>query len=210
MNSFRKLYEKHPKFRKAFNTIYTKIDKLNILSWLSAAIIILSPTLTIFFNLPDKIKVPVTAIVSTILTSLIIPCIISYNKTKNEHKAKLYERNLPFYTELADKIIDVFQTTEQKEQRQKIVLLANYISDKYSYICLSLTNRQIDFVFNIKDECLMFFDPNNQAKASIDNIYENAESLFLEIRKQADLSGDIFLNEIMVEKLEMPKLGNMR
>ncbi|MCR4638973.1 hypothetical protein [Ruminococcus sp.] len=209
MNSLRKYYEKHPKFRNGMDVIGAKINSLGVIYWICAAIFISTVALSLFLRLPEELKIPVTAIVSTILTTLIIPFILNNTKIKNEHKNKLYERNLPFYTELTSKVIDVLQTTEQTEQRQKIVVLANFIAEQYSYICINLSIRQMDLLFNLKDECLMFFDANNHTKASINNIYNNAERFLSEIRKQGNISGTAYLNKKMVERLDIPELGNM-
>lgn len=209
MNSLRKFYEKHPKFRTGIDVIGYKINSLGVLYWIGAAGFISFVALCLFFELPDDLKVPVTTIVSTILTTLIIPYMLNYIKMKNEHRTKLYERNLPFYTELASNVIEVFKTSEQTSQRQKIVVLANYIAGKYPYICINLSARQIELLFNLKDECLMFFDTNNHAKASTSNIYSYAERFFSEARKQGDIPGNVWLSKRMIEKLEMPELGNM-
>ena len=209
-NALRKHYEKHPKFRTYFDLIAAKASTFGLLYWIVSTCFITSIALTIFFKLPDEIRVPVTAIVSTILTTLIIPFTLNRINTKNDRNEKKFERNLPFYSGLAEKIIRVFQENEQHSQLQKIVELANYIADQYPQICINLSARQIDLLFNIKDECHLFFDQDQAAKASINNIYDYAERFFAEARRQGDIKGTVYLNDKMTEKLVMPALGNMQ
>lgn len=210
MNPLRKHYEKHPKFRTWMDSICAKASAIGIIYWFSAAVSISVIVLSLFFKLPDEIKVPVSAIVGTVLTTLVIPLMINRINQKSEQSEKRYERNLPFYTEFAEKILAIYKETEQHQQRQKIVELANYIAEKYPYICIYLSERQVELLFNIKDECHLFFDSGNGAKASVNNIYDYAERFFLEARRQGDIKGAVYLNDRMIEKLEMPALGNMQ
>ena len=123
MNPLRKFYEEHPKFRKNLNSVGTIFNSLGILYWIGAAIYISAVALALYTKLPDKLKVPVTTIVTSALTTIIIPLIINHIQLKKEQKENVYERNLPFYKELIDKMLDVLhegvQTVYGKIEMQK-------------------------------------------------------------------------------------------
>lgn len=210
MNPLRKYYIKHPKFRTRVDLFFSKLTAFGFIYWIGAAICISSILLPLYLGLPDEIKTPVTTIVGAALSTIVIPMIINRINKKNEQMEKAFERNQTFYTDLTAKIVKVFQETEQYQQRNNIVELANYIMEKYPYICINLSARQMELLGNIKDECHLFFEPQHDAKASTGNIYDYAERFFLECRKQGDIGGAVYLNDRMTEKLEMPALGNMQ
>lgn len=205
----REYYENHPKFRIKFNEIDAKINSLSVLYWIGAALYIAAVALALYLKLPNKYKVPVTTIVSTGLTALVIPLILNNIQLKKERQANVYEQNLPFYRELIDKMLDVLHETEQKSQRRNIVRLSNFIAQEYTSLCIKLPAYHLELLFNIKDECKLFFASNEKAKASIENIRKYAKTLILEIRKQGRISGKIYINDFMAEIMDMPEPGNM-
>ncbi len=209
MNPIRKHYVKHPKFRTGFYSVGVFLNSFGIWYWLGAAAFISAVALSLFSRLPDELKVPVTAIVSSVLTTIIIPIIINRIQFRNEQKEDIYERILPFYIELLDKILDVLNETEQTSQRQKIVSLSNYIAHEYTALCFKLPAYHMELIYNIKDECNLFFASDESAKASLENIKKYAQAIISEIRKQGNISGKIRYDSFMIEKLEMPELGNM-
>lgn len=213
MNPLRKHYISHPKFRTRIDTFFTKVDAVGIVPGIVAGLVISIIALFLYFKLPDEIKVPVTAIVSTVFSSIVIPLLLNRIKAKNDLAIKTYERNLSFYTELTSKIIGIFQTAEQFLQRQRIVELSNYIAEKYPYICVSLSGRQIEILYRLKDECHFFFESEERAKASIKNIYDFAQKFLVEVRNQGgipnSISGTISLDDRMIERLETPELEAM-
>ncbi len=209
MNPLRKFYEEHPKFRKNLNSVGTIFNSLGILYWIGAAIYISAVALALYTKLPDKLKVPVTTIVTSALTTIIIPLIINHIQLKKEQKENVYERNLPFYKELIDKMLDVLHEGVQTEQRQKIVILSNFIAQEYTSLCIKLPAQQLEMIFNIKDECNLFFASNEKAKASLENLKKYTQAIIKDIRKQGNISGNIFISDFMTKKLEMPAPGNM-
>ena len=64
-------------------------------------------------------------------------------------------------------------------------------------------------IFNIKDECNLFFASNEKAKASLENLKKYTQAIIKDIRKQGNISGNIFISDFMTKKLEMPAPGNM-
>jgi len=209
MNPLRKLYKKNSTFRRVLAQISDKIEYAEYIYWLGAAIIVSIIALLLYFNLPEELKTPLTTIVSAVLSAFIIPVIINNKKIKNDNNLKQYERNLKFYIDLAAKVIDVIKTKEQTEQRKNIALLINFISDNYSNACLTLSKRQNEILFDIKDECLMFFDPEEISKASVDNIRSNAEIFFSKARNQGGVPGSFSFSERLMETQEAPIIGNM-
>ena len=207
MNTIREEYEKHPWLRRLFAVVDEINIKLGLLYWFGAAAFIIIIAFALYFQLSDKYRTVVTAIVSSVLTTTIVPIIINKIKIDNERRYKLFERNLPFYTELLSMAMKIIQTQEQTEQRQKIAILSNYIAEKYLYSCINLSMRQLNLLVDLKNECLMFLDEEKKAKASIENFKKCVFKLLSEVRKQGGILDKVDYWEIMIEEVEVPKLG---
>ncbi|WP_295090277.1 hypothetical protein [Ruminococcus sp.] len=207
MSKIREKYKKSPFLRRVLAVIDEINIKVGLLYWISAATFIIIIAFALYFQLPDKYRTAVTAIVGSVLTTIIVPIIINKIKMDNERKYKQYERNLPFYTELLSMTMKIMQTQEQTEQRQKIAILSNFIAEKYLYCCINLSMRQIDLLFNLQYECKMFFDDEKKARASIENFEKCVFKLLSELRKQGNVTGKFYYWERMIEEVEVPEIG---
>ena len=198
MNSLRRFYINHPKFRKHFDKIETWINWANVFSYILSFLFVLLIIILSYINLPEDIRTPATTIIGGLLSISIFPLIINCINKRTEIQKARFERLRDFYIELCKHIIDVLKT----EDEDKIAELSNFIRDNYPIICIDIPQKLSESLLNLTDECNLKFSLNVNANFDMDTLRYFAERSIRIIRKQGNVEGKFHLYRAFTKKVD--------
>lgn len=201
----RRFYKKHPQFRKGFYFISKIIDYYGLLSWIIIGCFIIAIILAVYFILPKDIKEPVTVVIGGILSALAFPVYIEHNRFKHDSNTMKLEKCGPFHEQMTRLLIDLLNTREQQQQREIARRIIDHIADYYHITCIFCTQKQLDILYIVRDECEMIYNYSGEGRASMDTLNYMAHIYLNDIRKQGFTSGKAFFDDPISQSSEVQK-----
>lgn len=179
----KKFYKISSKFRRTLDIINDLLDKFLILNGIAIALVIILPTLVLFYSLPNDIRTIVSSAFGGVLTLVVIPLAINHINRIQENKRHNFNTNKELYCELSDIIITILTENRSNEIGEKELLL--YLHNYYSKMCLFFNSRLIQDIICLIEE----FNLNGN------NINYYCEKILKKIRKEGNVSGQFYISK---------------
>lgn len=202
-----KLIDNYPRLRMIFYYIDCLFGKTMFLCYLLCAIAILSPTMVAYFNMPENIRVEVSAIIGGFVSLIIVPLASIYIKHRNKKLDELYEINKPLYEKLVFVLLQLLSDEyilHNKDFKQVVKTLSNdeveivlkpletFICDNYGKMCNAFSAGLIMRIFEVYQEC-------SHSVTKYINIRRRIRLCIRLIRKESGAKGTFYISQKAIE-----------
>ena len=209
-----KIKSERPKLRKVIDTIIDHCNRMLIVYYI--LIIILSlffifvPTIIVFFQCQEDIRMWISTIVGGILSVIVMPIVVNFLSNKHKENRTLRkmsnEINKPFYDELSKILIDLLvdeYNIHGKDPSEKISseyskeatnVLRGFLCDNYSHISNYFS---VSLIWNLVEVC----NECSNSVTTYDNIQIKVRKCFRSIRKEIGSKGVFYENKFIIEEI---------
>ncbi len=209
-----KIKSERPKLRKVIDTIIDHCNRMLIVYYI--LIIILSlffifvPTIIVFFQCQEDIRMWISTIVGGILSVIVMPIVVNFLSNKHKENRTLRkmsnEINKPFYDELSKILIDLLvdeYNIHGKDPSEKISseyskeatnVLRGFLCDNYSHISNYFS---VSLIWNLVEVC----NECSNSVTTYDNIRIKVRKCFRSIRKEIGSKGIFYENKFIIEEI---------
>lgn len=209
-----KIKSERPKLRKVIDTIIDHCNRMLIVYYI--LIIILSlffifvPTIIVFFQCPEDIRMWISTIVGGILSVIVMPIVVNFLSNKHKENRTLRkmsnEINKPLYDELSKILIDLLvdeYNIHGKDPSEKISseyskeatnVLSGFLCDNYSHISNYFS---VSLIWNLVEVC----NECSNSVTTYDNIRIKVRKCFRSIRKEIGSKGIFYENKFIIEEI---------
>lgn len=203
-----------PKLRKMIDTIIDNFNRMLIVYYI--LIIILSlffifvPTIIVFFQCQEDIRIWISTIVGGILSVIVMPIVVNFLSNKHKEnrtlRKMLNEINKPLYDELSKILIDLLvdeYNIHGKDPSEKISseyskeatnVLRGFLCDNYSHISNYFS---VSLIWNLVEVC----NECSNSVTTYDNIRIKVRKCFRSIRKEIGSKGIFYENKFIIEEI---------
>ena len=209
-----KIKSERPKLRKVIDTIIDHCNRMLIVYYI--LIIILSlffifvPTIIVFFQCPEDIRMWISTIVGGILSVIVMPIVVNFLSNKHKENRTLRkmsnEINKPLYDELSNILIDLLvdeYNIHGKDPSEKISseyskeatnVLNGFLGDNYSHISNYFS---VSLIWNLVEVC----NECSNSVTTYENIRIKVRKCFRSIRKEIGSKGIFYENKFIIEEI---------
>lgn len=209
-----KIKSERPKLRKVIDTIIDHCNRMLIVYYI--LIIILSlffifvPTIIVFFQCQEDIRMWISTIVGGILSVIVMPIVVNFLSNKHKENRTLRkmsnEINKPLYDELSKILIDLLvdeYNIHGKDPSEKISseyskeatnVLSGFLCDNYSHISNYFS---VSLIWNLVEVC----NECSNSVTTYDNIRIKVRKCFRSIRKEIGSKGIFYENKFIIEEI---------
>ena len=168
------------------------------------------PTIIVFFQCPEDIKIWISAIVGGTLSVIIMPIVINLlsNKQKENRTLRkmLNEINKPLYDELSKILIDLLveeygihdKDSSKKKSNESSEDAAKFLRDFLCYNYSHISNYfSVSLIWNLVEVC----NECSNSVTTYDNIQIKVRKCFRSIRKEIGSKGVFYENKFIIEEI---------